>query len=154
MKGYEPTPQFTPEYVIEVPMEEATLIFDSHFESGNLRKAIRVSDTEYNLLLAYDTETQTYTQWYYFSVVNPAKGAVKFNILNLIKYESLYNEGMKPVVWSRTKFDKAGLGWHVDCFDIRYFANDMKHFTLTFTYNFAYPNDTVYFAYCYPYTHT
>jgi len=61
MKGYEPTRQFTPEYVIEVPTEESTLIFDSRFESGNLRKAIRVSDIEYNLLLEYDTETTTYT---------------------------------------------------------------------------------------------
>ena len=130
------------------------MIFDSHFESGNLRKAIKVSDNEYNLLLDVDTETTSYTQWYYFSVFNPAKGFIKFNILNFMKNESLYNEGMKPVVWSKIKYDKAGLGWHVDGLDIRYFSNKKNGYTLTFTHHFAYASDTVYFAMCYPYTYT
>jgi hypothetical protein len=33
-------------------------------------------------------------------------------------------------------------------------VNSGKFFTLTFTYTFDNPNDTVYFAYCYPYTYT
>jgi hypothetical protein len=28
------------------------------------------------------------------------------------------------------------------------------HYTLTFTYNFSYSNDTVYFAHCFPYTYS
>jgi hypothetical protein len=68
MKGYNSMPEYAPEYIIEIPQDEDTLIFDSHFESGNLRKAIKVSANQYNLMLDYDTETQTYTQWYYFCV--------------------------------------------------------------------------------------
>jgi len=72
--------------------------FESRFESGNLKKAIKVSDNEYNLLLNYDYNTNGHTQWYYFNVMSklPAGTRIKFNILNLMKPDSLYNYGMKP----------------------------------------------------------
>jgi cytosolic carboxypeptidase protein 2/3 len=60
-----------------------------------------VGEFEYDLILKYDYLTSNYTQWYFFKVSNTRKDAVyKFNIINLIKPESSYNEGMKPLLYS------------------------------------------------------
>ena len=45
------------------------LIFDSRFESGNLRKASKVNNVEYNLWLDNDINTKGHTQWFYYKVV-------------------------------------------------------------------------------------
>lgn len=73
-------------------------MFDSRFEGGNLRKAAKVNNVEYNLWLENDTNTRGHTQWYYFKIVYkdvPLRAEkkvhrIKFNILNLAKTESLY----------------------------------------------------------------
>jgi cytosolic carboxypeptidase protein 2/3 len=112
------------------------LIFDSRFESGNLRKASKVNNVEYNLWLDNDLNTKGHTQWYYFKVVyqsdKPAK--IQFNILNLSKTYSLYKQGMKPVVFSLKKFHQKYPGreneldppsnkdcWQRACENIKYF---------------------------------
>jgi len=78
-----------------------TLIFESRFESGNLRKAVKISDTEYDLYLKNDYGTNGFTQWYYFRVSNTRKDRVyRFNIVNLMKPDSNYNQGMKPLIYS------------------------------------------------------
>ncbi len=41
--------------------EDRTLMFESRFESGNLYLAQKVSDSEYNLLMQNDINTQGYT---------------------------------------------------------------------------------------------
>jgi len=41
--------------------EPASLYFDSCFESGNLAIALQVSDTEYNLILQNDINTNGHT---------------------------------------------------------------------------------------------
>ena len=48
--------------------EDRTLLFESRFESGNLDIAVKVSDSEYNLILQDDVNTNGYTQWYFFKV--------------------------------------------------------------------------------------
>ena len=68
-----------------------TLVFDSHFESGNLALANRVDGTvgvnqEYDLHLHTDLHSAGHNQWFYFSVSNTSPGSkVKFNIVNLGK---------------------------------------------------------------------
>ena len=77
-----------------------TLIFESRFESGNLRRAVQVGEYEYDLILKYDYGTNNYTQWFFFKVNNTKKDVMyKFNIINLIKPESSYNQGMKPLIY-------------------------------------------------------
>ncbi len=44
------------------------LHFESRFESGNLRKAIRIRDREYNLILSPDVNSRQQHQWFYFQV--------------------------------------------------------------------------------------
>jgi hypothetical protein len=56
---------------------------------------------EYDLILKPDVNTQGHTQWFYFSVSNMVPGIrYKFNIINLLKPDSLYNHGMQPVMFS------------------------------------------------------
>lgn len=88
-------------------------------------------------------------------------------MLNLCKPDSLYNEGMKILVYSEKQAAQRDIGWHRAGTKISYYQNGIRkdekkptngvfrsYYTHTFTYNFEYDNDTVYFAYCYPYTFT
>ena len=152
--------------------------FESRFENGNLKKAIKVSDDEYNLLLNYDHNTTGHTQWYYFKLISslPAGTRIRLNILNLMKPDSLYNYGMKPWVLSHKRQKEEGMGWHRDCENISYkVTNILKKkskeppndniksnlklaqyyfFKLSFTYVQAYDNDVISFAHAVPYTFT
>lgn len=113
------------------------LIFDSRFENGNLRKVAKVNNIEYNLWLENDLNTKGHTQWYYFKVVYrdiplaPEKKThkIKFNILNLAKTTSLYQEGMKPCIWSKRKYEADGTGWFRGGEDITYAQNDIPRYS-------------------------
>ena len=48
--------------------DDKTLVFESRFESANLRKAVKISDFEYDLYLKNDYGTNGFTQWYFFRV--------------------------------------------------------------------------------------
>ncbi|KAL4508114.1 hypothetical protein ABPG72_021487 [Tetrahymena utriculariae] len=148
-------------FYIPQSQDDITLVFESRFESGNLRRAIQICDYEYNLILKPDYYTTGHTQWYYFSVANTRKDVeYRFNIINMMKPDSLYNSGMKPLMYSekQAKFKKHG--WYRDGYDICYYQNNMKrknagfYYSLTFAVKFQYDNDTVYFAHCYPYTYS
>jgi len=53
------------------PRENSTdLRFESRFESGNLGKVVKITDTYYQLYLRRDLYTPRHTQWYYFRVSN------------------------------------------------------------------------------------
>lgn len=152
MPAYEPFPVFAVDSVLSVPPD--SLRFDSRFESGNLKQAIRMMENEYSLVLQEDTNTNGHTQWFYFSVTNRSPGTHKFTILNLYKSDSLYADGMLPAVLSTRK---AAQGWHHAGTKVAYFENSYspskRHFSLTFTYTFEHENDTVYFAHSIPYTY-
>ena len=90
----------TPFYIPSGP-EDKTLIFESRFETGNLLAAMKISDNEYDLVLQNDINTNGHTQWFFFRVSNTRRNlSVKFNILNLAKPDSLYNEGMRVLCFS------------------------------------------------------
>lgn len=167
MKQYGQSKVYVQEYTLVIPKDKV-LLFDSKFESGNLHKAVKISENEYNLWVDFDTETKGYTQWYYFSVKNYKPGhCVRFNLVNLMKFESLYNAGMKPLVYSSNRHANDGLDWHRDGSAVSYYQNSIKrpfpfpnskqsrfYYTLSFTYTFTSANDKVYFAHCYPYTYS
>ena len=142
---------------------DSTLIFESRFESGNLSRAVKLGPKEYNLLLANDTNSRGNTQWFFFRVTNTFKrSAVRFHLINLRKKDSLFNHGMRVLVYSKKHFKETGEGWHRDGSDIAYYANGIprgnrnntKYYSLSFTHTFEYSADTVYFAYSVPYTYT
>jgi hypothetical protein len=150
-----------PYYIPEA--KEATLVFESRFECGNLSMAAKVSDTEYNLLLQNDVNSRGHTQWFFFRVTNTTKDLrVKFNILNLVKGASLYNQGMQVAVHSQHSLSSEGHGWFRGGEEISYFPNNYRrehvsaktYYSMTFTYEFTASHDTVFFAYSVPYTYT
>jgi len=64
---------------------------------------------------------------YYFKVKNTLKGRkAKFNILNLSKPTSLYNKGMKVLIFSRKKESSEDIGWYRGATDIRYYKNHYR----------------------------
>jgi len=151
---------FQPYYVPKGP-EDYTVVFESRFESGNLRRAIQVYEFEYDLILRPDHNTRGFTQWFYFRVQNMRAGRTyRFNLINLMKPDSLYNHGMRPLMYSEIAAKKEGKGWHRHGRDVCYYQNSLKrktanhYYTLTFSVVLPYDNDTVYFAHCFPYTYS
>ena len=173
---------------------EASVSFDSFFESGNLATAHRVVgrrralsplagadsssseivhkavdvDHEYDLMCRFDTHTVGNIQWFYFSATSPSIKdfgenktlTVRLNINNMMKKSSLYQFGMKPLIYDPKKCQ-----WVRGGEEIAYFRNSetyqpkkkkrkLRYSTLSFVYAFTEPNNTVYFAHCYPYTYT
>mmetsp|Transcript_23064 Transcript_23064/g.22456 ORF Transcript_23064/g.22456 Transcript_23064/m.22456 type:complete len:243 (+) Transcript_23064:235-963(+) len=70
---------------------------------------------------------------------------------------------MKVTVYSEIAASNEEVGWQRGCSNISYFNNGIKKdatyqsksfFTLTFTYEFHHSGDSVFFAYCYPYTYS
>ncbi|KAJ3113758.1 Cytosolic carboxypeptidase 2 [Phlyctochytrium bullatum] len=147
--------------VFDPPLE-----FESRFESGNLATATRVGKYHYELMVKKDSNTKGHTQWYYFRV----KGLIphveyRFDVVNLMKTKSLYSQGLKPLMYSEAIAGEKGIGWHRVGFNINYMRNNLLSdptdpaaskplHTLTFTYSHHHPDDTLYFAHCYPYTYT
>jgi CDGSH-type Zn-finger protein len=159
------------------------LAFESRFECGNLQKAVQLSPTHYELHLHKDYNTKGHTQWYYFRVSNMQVGvSYRFDIVNLMKKDSLYKRGLKPLMYSERLEKLRGVGWHRVGENVWYFANETSDpssessddmhvgthgnknqqgendsvvwHTLTFTISFEFENDTCYFAHCYPYSYT
>jgi hypothetical protein len=63
-------------------------------------------------------------------------------------------------MYSEIEAKKYGKGWHRAGKDVCYYQNSIKrktvnnYYTLTFSVQFPYDSDTVYFAHCYPYTYS
>lgn len=139
--------------------------------------------SEYNLYLKDDTNSDnSLTQWFYFGCTNIKAGTVvKLNMLNLMKDDSLYNMGMQPFVYSQKRHLQGdGVQWHREGFNIEYYFNDLtirtsnvtmdmkfdpryvgtvqdkfkKTSTLSFSYEFKYDNDIVFFAHFAPYSYS
>lgn len=82
---------------------DTTLVFESRFESGNLSRVTQIGENEYDIELKFDHGCpQQYSQWFYFKVSNTRRKTIyKFNIINLVKSESLYSSGMRPLMYSK-----------------------------------------------------
>ena len=150
-----------PYYVLEGEYD-TTLIFESRFESGNLKRVIQIDDFEYDVIVRNDYNSQGYNAWWYFFSISNIIADVKytFHIKDFSKPDSLYNQGMKPLIYSTKKADLEGIGWYRDGEEIWYYQNSIKKkkgsgfmFTLTFTIEFLFDNDEVYIAHCFPYTY-
>ena len=72
----------------------------------------------------------------------------RFNIVNLIKPDSLYNHGMKPLMYSKRDAETKGLGWTRTGFDIKYVVSKKRaltqatqYFQLSFAIEFNHEQD-------------
>ena len=62
---------------------------------------------EYDLFLKNDYGTQGFTQWYYFKISNTRKDVTyRFNLVNMMKPDSTYAMGMKPLIYSVKEAEK------------------------------------------------
>lgn len=72
-----------------------------------------------------DINTKGNNQWFFFMVKNVPKGlTIKFNIVNLTKKYSLFDQGMKPYVFSLIRFEKRKVGWVREGTKVGYEEND------------------------------
>ena len=105
--------------------EDDVLIFESRFESGNLKKAIQVDKSEYELVLKPDYNTKNFTQWFYFKISNTRKyREYTFHIINFVKPDSQFNNGMMPLFYSKKEADAYKIGWYRSGYDIAYYQNN------------------------------
>ncbi|XP_030048341.1 cytosolic carboxypeptidase 4 [Microcaecilia unicolor] len=146
-----------------------SLKFYSKFESGNLRKAVQIREFEYDLIMNTDINTYLHHQWFYFEVSLMKAGVpYRFNILNCEKFNSQFNYGMQPVMYSVKEALQGRPHWLRVGSDICYYKNFYCHssasvlgelkgkgyYTLTFTITFPHDEDICYLAYFYPYTYS
>lgn len=123
-----------------------------------------MSENQYQLVVQNDTNTNGYSQWFFFRVSGGRKGKmVHFNIINLMKTYSLFNYGMKISIYSEKKSALENKGWFKGGLNIDYYRNglfkyvkEQKRFlsSLSFSYEFQYDKDIVYFANTVPYSYT
>lgn len=147
-----------------LPKYKDSLEFESRFESGNLAKAVRIHEGHYELYLRNDLYTSKHAQWFYFKVTNmKTRMTYRLSIVNLNKEGSLYKEGLRPLMYSTKDAIIRSVGWRRCGNNISYYSNknelnetDYQHikFIFTFTIEFPYENDVVFFAYSYPYTYS
>lgn len=102
----------------------------------------------------------------------------KFNLINYVKNDALFNTGMRPLMYSEIRARLSGVGWRRAGEDICYYQNNVVRkknrpfftvgvlfddvdlslltevYQLTFTATPEHANDTVYFAYSYPFSYT
>lgn len=65
--------------------KDMSLRFNSNFEGGNLNCVYKKKKYEYDLILNADSNTTSYSQWFYFSVKNTQKDQhYRFNIVNYV----------------------------------------------------------------------
>uniref|UniRef100_A0A672YQP2 Cytosolic carboxypeptidase 2 n=1 Tax=Sphaeramia orbicularis TaxID=375764 RepID=A0A672YQP2_9TELE len=147
----------------DISESDLILEFESRFESGNLQKVVQVGVYDYELTLRTDMYTNKHTQWFYFRVRNMKAGETYcFTIVNLMKSNSLYSVGMRPLLYSERAAKEKGVGWQRIGSNIRYYRNCNQDknsvpptlYSLTWTFQFPYDSDTCYLAHCYPYTYS
>ncbi|XP_048513203.1 cytosolic carboxypeptidase 1-like isoform X2 [Athalia rosae] len=142
--------------------ESKQLQFESRFESGNLRKAVQIGSSEYDLILTPDVNGISRHQWFYFEVSNMESNVpYTFNIINCEKANSQFNFGMQPILFSVKEAQLGRAGWVRTGTDICYYRNcyrrpgkEKNYYTTSFTVTFQHSYDVCYLAYHFPYTYS
>ena len=137
------------------------LLFNSTFESGNLDMVVKPAEKEenyFNLFLRPDTNSNGNLHWFYFSISGATNGQnITLNISNFTKFTSLFQQGLKPSIFSWQKYLDKKIGWHRAGEKLEYtkvVRRGRVFFSLKFDYTFEYENDTVWFATSIPYTYS
>ena len=116
---------YKPFYKLKDDTDE-TLLFESRFESGNLQEAMKINEHEYDLQIRKDLNTRGHNHWYYFQVKNTRAQEYTFNIINMQKQNSLYNRGLKPLMFSIKKHKANGDGWKRVGKEIKYYKQPVE----------------------------
>ena len=101
---------------------DAKIIFDSKFESGNLRMAIKLNsdiDNEYDLIIRKDYNCEKNYSWFFFSIECDRECDIK---LNFIKKKIMFDEKEKIRILVYNEKDK----WTRNTYNIQYYENNIK----------------------------
>ena len=156
-----------------------SLLFESRFECGNLMRAVRITDTYYELHMRTDLYTDRHCGWFYFRVQNMRPEVeYRFSLVNFGKPDSQYGSGMKPVMYSEKEAADKGVGWQRAGHGMRYYKREADpmmeemtkkkssvgeddeegeeggRYVMSFLISFPHADDTVYLAHCYPYRYS
>ena len=110
--------------------KEAKIIFDSKFESGNLRMAIKLNseiENEYDLIIRKDYNYEKNYSWFFFSIESDRETDIKLNLLNFTKKKIMFDEKEKIRILVYNKNDK----WTRNTYNIQYYQNNIKIFPPT-----------------------
>ena len=110
--------------------KEARIIFDSKFESGNLRMAIKLNseiENEYDLIIRKDYNYEKNYSWFFFSIESDRETDIKLNLLNFTKKKIMFDEKEKIRILVYNKNDK----WTRNTYNIQYYQNNIKIFPPT-----------------------
>ena len=110
--------------------KEAKIIFDSKFESGNLRMAIKLNseiENEYDLIIRKDYNYEKNYSWFFFSIESDRETDIKLNLLNFTKKKIMFDEKEKIRILVYNKNDN----WTRNTYNIQYYQNNIKIFPPT-----------------------
>ncbi|GMR52302.1 hypothetical protein PMAYCL1PPCAC_22497 [Pristionchus mayeri] len=144
------------------------LLFESRFESGNLRAAIQTDKAHYELILQPEVnQSRDHFQWFYFEISNcEANVEYTFEIVNCLKTSSMFVHGMQPLAFSVGEAVAGRPGWVRVGHSISYYRNQYvidadvaghrkdRFFSLRFTFALRHKGDVCYLAYHFPYTYS
>ena len=96
--------------------------------SRRARSPAQVGPREYNLVLNCDVNTRGHTQWFLYRIRGMEPGVpYRFNLINLMKPDSLFSSGMRPLVYSERTAATKQLGWFRTGEDIAYYMNQYAY---------------------------
>lgn len=100
--------------------KKKTPVISNNTDHISNNDALSPTYQEYELELHHDLHSPRHTQWFYFGVKNMKSNLkVKFSIKNFYKKSSMFNYGMKPLMFS----ELCG-GWRRVGENISYYCND------------------------------
>ena len=102
------------------------IFFDSLFEHGNLRMAIKLENSnknfnEFDLIMRKDYNNEKNYNWFYFYIICKKEMDVKFNIINFIKKKIAYDNNSDVKVLTYNKNEK----WTRNTYNIFYYPNKL-----------------------------
>ena len=127
------------------------LLFDANFECANLESASVIEENVYSLEIYKDNSYPR--QWFFFKASNFHPGWYTFIINGLNERSFLFSHNISPVALSESLMNIKGIGWMRISKRIRQWRVGPKNWSLSFSFHVR-RNDTMYFAYSYPYTFT
>ncbi|RTG87429.1 uncharacterized protein DC041_0010953 [Schistosoma bovis] len=97
------------------------LVFESRFESGNLRQVRRIGPFHYELLLKPDLYTKRHVQWYFFRIQNILPGFIYTFLIFIFP-----QIGLQPLLYSKMNYQQNGKKWIRVGRNIKYTRNTMN----------------------------
>mmetsp|Transcript_99150 Transcript_99150/g.180931 ORF Transcript_99150/g.180931 Transcript_99150/m.180931 type:complete len:1045 (+) Transcript_99150:5-3139(+) len=136
----------------------APLQLDGDFESGSLGSVVRFGPREYEVRLLPDMtngSTGSHVQWFCFRIRGmSAEEPYVFHLTNLAKPASLFDEGCRPVFFSRRRHEESRTGWTRAGSDIAYYpcSDGARRHCISLEVTFPYDEDEAFLAHAVPYT--